>query len=330
MFKQNRAFERKASGLDNYAAELPTHTSKDIIHSASAQKVSDPVAVIGNASRNLQAGRSGMHRLATPQTRHDLSELNCNTFGDPRMACTSPNLGPPQLTNARRKKAGPSSNPLSAVNRRSASVDSGASSRGGRLDNRQRASMVRRKQNKDRSLAEWQPVADAVNQRSFATGTAMKPKGERAFAGTASLAAAGWLQRAGGAKQARNGKFCPLTGGTMSRAQDQRLTTSSIAAIPPEKNGRNGRWAPNEKYHGRVTNFDWLGVERGLHSQAKPSRSRLAAAGETWEHHMFEQAAAQPRDKPSSFTHHGGSGPKPNPTPHFKRIGSDVTRLGTL
>ena len=325
MFAQNRAFEQKSAGLD-VPARWPERQSKEIIKSSGVVARREPNTVIGTATRDVKPlGSNGAHRLKTPQQRQDLSELNCNVFGDPRMHCTSPNLGAPPLSGRKKKKKkGPSANPLSAVSQQR------GNSRGAALDNRQKGSMVRRKANKDRSLAEWEPQTDAVNERSFATGTAMKPKGERAFAGTANLAATGWLQRSGGAKQARHGKFCPLDGGTMARPADQRLSTSSIAAIPREKGqSKHGRWTPNEKYHGRKTNFDWLGVERGPLAAAKPSNDRGSrrpkVAGETWEHYMMETAALEPRDEPSLYSHHGGS-----PTYHFRRSASDVTRLGTL
>jgi hypothetical protein len=328
MFAQNREFEQRSAQLEKVPAEWPKRQSTEIIRGSDARVRAEPATVMGTSTRAVAPlGSNNCHRLRTPQQRQDLAELNCNVFGDPRMQCTSPNLGQA----AARRRKGPSANPLSAVQRSSSRASSdGTRSRSAPLDNRQRRNLVRGKANKDRSLAEWEPETRAINQRSFATGTAMKPKGELAFSGTANLAATGWLQRAGGAKQARHGKFCPLDGGTMARPQDQRLSTSSIAAIPREKGpSKHGRWTPNEKYHGRKTNFDWLGVERGPVADAKPSNDRVngrpKVASETWEHHMFESAAAQPRDVPSLYSHHGG-----DPTYHFRRSASDVTRLGTL
>lgn len=325
MFAKNREFEQRSAQLDKIPAQWPKRHSAEIIRSSGAKVRKEQATVMGTGTRAVAPlGPNNCYRLTTPQQRQDLSELNCNVFGDPRMPCTSPNLGP----RAARRKNGPSANPLSAI-QRSTSAD-GSRSRSAPLDNRQRRSLVRGKANTDRALAHWEPQTHAVNQRSFATGTAMKPKGERAFAGTANLAATGWLQRAGGAKQARHGKFCPLDGGTMARPQDQRLSTSSIAAIPREKGpSRHGRWTPNEKYHGRKTNFDWLGVERGPLSNAKPSDDRRSnrpkMASATCEHYMLESAAKAPRDELSLYSHHGG-----NPTHHFRRSESDVTRLGTL
>jgi hypothetical protein len=322
MFSKNREFEQRNAQLQAVPAEWPKRQSAEIIRAVDARVRAEPATVMGTATRAVAPlGSNNCHRLRTPQQRQDLAELNCNVFGDPRMQCTSPNLGAP----AARRNKGPSANSLSAVQR-----STGPRARSAPLDNRQRRTLVRGKANKDRSLAEWEPQAHAVNQRSFATGTAMKPKGERAFAGTANLAATGWLQRAGGAKHARHGKFCPIDGGTMARPQDQRLRTSSIAAIPREKGpSKHGRWTPNTTYHGRKTNFDWLGVERGPLSAAKPSNdrggNRPKVVSETWEHHMFESAAAAPRDVPSLYKHHGG-----DPTFHFRRKASDVTRLGTL
>ena len=277
------------------------------------------VPVFGTGGRMKQMpGFDGMHRLTTPQTKFDTQELRNATFGDPRMQCTGPNLGPDPKAATRK---GPSANPLSAV-RRSRSAEG---SRGRRIDNRQRKKLVRHTMNKDRSLAEWQPDPNAVNQRSFSTGTAMKPKGERAFSGTARLGVTGWLQRSGGASLARHGNFCPLQGGTMARPKDARLVTSSIARIPPEKETTHGRWTPNEKYHGRVTNFDWLGVERGPLSRAQASRGRPTTADRTWEHHVMEEAAAAPRDEKRLMNHHGGEA-----VYQFGRKRSDVTKQATI
>ena len=112
------------------------------------------------------------------------------------------------------------------------------------------------------------------NERCIARGTALP--NARFFAASADLRSTCWLQRAGGAKHARHGKFVPQDRPLMARPRDGRLQTSSIAAIP-RTSGAVGRWTPNQPFHGRRSRFSWLGVEHH-----PPTGNRRRTRGKTF------------------------------------------------
>jgi hypothetical protein len=168
----------------------------------------------------------------------------------------------------------------------------------------------------------------AVNERTTARGTALQNR--RCFAGTASLRAAGYLQRQGGDKHARHGKFVPEDRPLLARRRDGRLRTSSIAAIP-QTAGAVGRWGAHQKYHGRQSRFSWLGVEHAPPSQQPrmaggrgPSSFRKTVSQEMLEHGLDEPSQMAEARQKQLYSHHGGA-----PCASFRRRASDVTRYAS-